>query len=72
MVESFEKEETPPIKCWGCKRENMYRDCLHKGEIIMTIQNIQEENIVEDVGVDDKNRNEDFARKVLLKPIVIS
>jgi hypothetical protein len=38
------------IKCWGCEEDHMYKDCPHKGERIRHVHNIQEADIVEDMG----------------------
>jgi hypothetical protein len=43
-------EERSPINCWGCEGDHMYEYCLHKGDRMMTIHNIQEADIVEDMG----------------------
>jgi hypothetical protein len=40
----------PPIQCWGCKRYHMFRDCPHKGEKVRSIHNVQQVEIVEDMG----------------------
>jgi hypothetical protein len=39
----------PPIQCWGCGGENMYRDFPHRGEKVRTIHNVQQDKIVEDI-----------------------
>jgi hypothetical protein len=38
------------IKCWGCEGDHLYTDLPHKGENIRIVQNIQEFDIVEDIG----------------------
>jgi hypothetical protein len=40
-----------PIQCWGCGGDHMYRDCPHKGEKLRTVHNVQEVDIVEDMGI---------------------
>jgi hypothetical protein len=40
----------PPIKCWGCGGDHMYRDCPHIGEKVRIVHNLQQADIVEDMG----------------------
>ena len=40
----------PPINCWRCKEDHMYKDCPHREDKMKTIHNIQEATIVEDMG----------------------
>jgi hypothetical protein len=39
-----------PIKCWGCERDHLYKDCPHKGYSMRTMHNTQEVDIVDKVG----------------------
>jgi hypothetical protein len=39
-----------PIKCWGCEGDHLYKDCPHKGDRMRTMHNIQEVDIVDDMG----------------------
>jgi hypothetical protein len=51
MIEKGGKRpRKPPIQCWGCKGDHMFRDCLHRGEKGRTIHNIQQVETVEDMG----------------------
>jgi hypothetical protein len=44
------KRGIPPIKCWGCKEDHMYKDFLHRENKMKTMHNIQEATTVEDMG----------------------
>jgi hypothetical protein len=50
MVEYSGKRLIPPIKCWGCKGENLYKYFPHKEDKIRIIHNLQESTTVEYVG----------------------
>jgi hypothetical protein len=51
MADSFGKRpRKQPMKCWGCEGDHLYRDCPHKGERMRIFHNIQEAEIVEDMG----------------------
>jgi hypothetical protein len=50
MVESSRKRPRPPIKCWGCKGEHLYRDFPHKEDKMRIVHNLQEATTVEYVG----------------------
>jgi hypothetical protein len=41
----------PPIQCWGCGGDHMYRVCPHRGEKVRIFHNIQQDDIVEDMGI---------------------
>jgi hypothetical protein len=52
MIETRgQRPRKPPIKCWGCKGDHMYRDCPHRGENVRTIHNVQQDETVEDMGI---------------------
>jgi hypothetical protein len=38
------------MKCWGCKGDHKYRYFPHKSEKVRTIHNVQQYEIVEDMG----------------------
>jgi hypothetical protein len=38
------------IKCWGCEGDNMYRYFPHREERVKTSHNVQQDNIIEDMG----------------------
>jgi hypothetical protein len=40
----------PPIQCWGCKGDHKYRYCPHKSEKLRVVHNIQQAEIMEDMG----------------------
>jgi hypothetical protein len=40
-----------PIKCWGCEGEHMYRDFPHRGEKVRIIHNVQQDDTMEDMGI---------------------
>jgi hypothetical protein len=48
--DSLRKRGRPPIQCWGCKEDHMYKDFPHRKDIVNTVHNIQEETIVKDMG----------------------
>jgi hypothetical protein len=41
----------PPIQCWICKGDNMFRDCPHRGEKVSIVRNVQQAKIVKDMGI---------------------
>jgi len=41
----------PPIQCWGCKEDHMYKDFPHRKEKVNTMHNIQEDTTVECMGM---------------------
>jgi hypothetical protein len=45
-----QRPRQPPIQCWGCKGDHMFRDCPHRGEKGRTVHNVQQAEIVEDMG----------------------
>jgi hypothetical protein len=40
-----------PIQCWGYKGDHKYRDCLQKSDKVRVFHNVQQEEIVEDIGI---------------------
>jgi hypothetical protein len=44
------KRGRPPIQCWGCKEDHMYKDCPHRKERVKTVHHIQEATTIEDIG----------------------
>jgi hypothetical protein len=48
--DSLGKRGRPPIQCWGCKEDHMYKDFPHRKDKVKTVHNIQEATIVEDMG----------------------
>jgi hypothetical protein len=40
----------PPIQCWGCKGDHMFRDCPHRGEKVRIVHNVQQAEKVKDMG----------------------
>ena len=45
-----QRPRQPPIQCWGCKGEHRFRDFPHRGEKGRTVHNVQQAEIVEDMG----------------------
>jgi hypothetical protein len=45
-----QRPRQPPIQCCGCKEDHMFRDCPHRGEKGRTVHNVQQAEIVEDMG----------------------
>ena len=41
----------PPMQCWGCKGDHRFRDCPHRGEKGRAVHNVQQVEIVEDMGI---------------------
>jgi hypothetical protein len=51
MIETGgQRPRQPPIQCWGCKGDHMFKDCPHRGEKVRTVHNVQKDEIVEDMG----------------------
>jgi hypothetical protein len=46
-----QRPRQPPIQCWSCKRDNMFRDCPDRGEKVRTIHNVQQDETVQDMGI---------------------
>jgi hypothetical protein len=45
-----QRPRKPHIKCWGCKGYHKYRDCPHRSEKVRVVHNVQQVEIVEDMG----------------------
>jgi hypothetical protein len=45
-----QRPRQPPIQCWGCKGDHMYRDCPQRGEKWRTVHNVQQAETMEDMG----------------------
>jgi hypothetical protein len=39
-----------PIQCWGCQGNHKYKDCPHKNGKVRVVHNVQQVEIVEDMG----------------------
>jgi hypothetical protein len=51
MIETGGKRpRQPPIKCWGCGEDHMFRDCPLRGEKVRIVHSVQQAEIVEDMG----------------------
>jgi hypothetical protein len=51
MTETLGKRPRhPPIQCWGCGENHMYRDFPHRGEKVNSIHNVQKVDTVEYMG----------------------
>jgi hypothetical protein len=52
MLEAMGKRpRQKPMKCWGCEGDHMYIYCHHKGEKVMTIHNVQQNDTMEDMDI---------------------
>jgi hypothetical protein len=40
----------PPIQCWGCKGDHMYRDFPQRGEKVRTVHNVYQVETMKDMG----------------------
>jgi hypothetical protein len=38
------------MECWGCKGDHRYRDCPHRKDKVRVVHNVQQDEIVEDMG----------------------
>ena len=50
MEKGGQRPRKPPIQCWGCKGDHMFRDCPHRGEKVRTVHNVQQSKTMEDMG----------------------
>jgi hypothetical protein len=48
--DSLGKMGRPPIQCWICKEDYLYKDFPHKKDKVKVVKNIHEDTIVEDMG----------------------
>jgi hypothetical protein len=47
MIETMGKRpRQPPIQCWVCGGDHMYRDFPHRGEKVRIIHNVQQTDIM--------------------------
>jgi hypothetical protein len=52
MAEVGEKRPMKtPIQCLGCKGDHKYRDCPHKSDKVKIVHNLQQVEIMEDMGI---------------------
>jgi hypothetical protein len=75
------KKGRPPIQCWECKEDHLYKDCPHIKDRVKTVHNIQEDTTVEDIGriyaaLDDRQTEYqsnmiEVESKIINQPIVI-
>jgi hypothetical protein len=45
-----QRPRKPPIQCWGCKWDHIFRDFPHRGEKFRIVHNIQQDETVKDMG----------------------
>jgi hypothetical protein len=51
MIETGGKiPRKPPIQCWGCGGDHMYRYCPHIGEKVRIVHNVKQDDTVVDMG----------------------
>jgi hypothetical protein len=48
--DSLGKRGIPPIQCWGCKEDHLYKDFPHRKNRVNTVHKIQESTTIEDMG----------------------
>jgi hypothetical protein len=48
--DSLGKRGRPPIQCWGCKEDHLYKDFLHRKDRVNIVHNIQEATTVKYMG----------------------
>jgi TPP-dependent indolepyruvate ferredoxin oxidoreductase alpha subunit len=48
--DSLRKRGRPPIQCWGCKENHLYKDLPHRKDRVNIVHNVQEATTVEDIG----------------------
>jgi hypothetical protein len=48
--DSLGKRGRPPIQCWGCKENHLYKDFPHRKDRVNTMHTIQEATTVKDMG----------------------
>jgi hypothetical protein len=41
----------PPIQCWGCKGDHMYKYFPHKGDKVRIFHNVQQAKTMEDMDI---------------------
>jgi hypothetical protein len=46
-----QRPRKPPIKCWGYKGDHMFRYCPHRGEKVRIVHNVQQDETMEDMGI---------------------
>jgi predicted aspartyl protease len=49
--DSLGKRGKPPIQCWGCKEDHLYKDFPHKKDRVKIVHNIQEATTIEYMGI---------------------
>ena len=51
MIETGgQRPRHPPIQCWGCKGDHMFKYFPHRGEKVRIVHNVQQVETVEDMG----------------------
>jgi hypothetical protein len=50
IEEGGQRTRKPPIKCWGCKGDHMFRYCPHISDKVRVVHNIQRDKTVGDMG----------------------
>jgi hypothetical protein len=52
MTETMgQRPRQPPIQCWVCRKDHMYRYFPHRGEKVSIVHNEQHATIIEDMGI---------------------
>jgi hypothetical protein len=45
-----QRPRQPPFQCWGFKGDHIFRYCPHRSEKVKTVHNLQQDEIMEDMG----------------------
>jgi hypothetical protein len=48
--DSLGKRGRPPIQCWGCKEDHLFKDFPHRKDRVNNVHNVQEDTTIEDMG----------------------
>jgi hypothetical protein len=46
MERGGKRPRQPPIQCWGCKGDHMFRDCPHRGDKVRVVHNVNQDETV--------------------------
>ena len=45
-----QRPRQPPIQCWGCKGDHMFRDCPHRSEKGRIVHKVKQDETLEAMG----------------------
>ena len=46
-----QRPRQPPIQCWGCKGDHMYKNCPHRSDKVRVVHNVKQAETMEDMGI---------------------